>query len=582
MMSKKIMILSDGDISDDGLARMLESWGYSTHHYSLKSSLIPHNLTKPDLIIVDINTDNHGKAQEMLKHFDAPTIYLQELLNKADNDTNNPSLFLNKPVEDDKLKFAAEMAFYHVKTDKKLKENHETYRLLYENAPIAYQSLDEDGYILTVNNTWLEKLGYLRENVLGNWFGDFLAPECVDKFRTNFPIFKADGEVFEVEFNMIKANNSAITVSFDGKIGYDEKGNFKQTHCIFKDITNQKRTEKALMESEKYYKTIFENTGTATIIVEEDHTVSLVNTEFEKLYGMKRELIEGKKKFTDFISGEYLEMMLEYYNNRRIGTGNVPRNYEFDFIDSNGSVKNIFITVAVIPGTGKSLVSLQDITESKDVEKELQTNIHEKDILLREIHHRVKNNLQIISSLLNLQSRYIDDDDALDVFTESQNRVRSMAIIHEKLYKSKKMSKIDFSEYIIDLTDSLFYNYGVGPSKINLIKKMDKIFFDVDTSIPCGLIVNELITNCVKHAFPDDNNGEITIELADNDGSFLLKVVDDGVGFPENLDFRNTESLGLQLVTNLVNQLDGTIQLENNGGTSFLIEFKELNYRNRK
>jgi two-component sensor histidine kinase len=143
------------------------------------------------------------------------------------------------------------------------------------------------------------------------------------------------------------------------------------------------------------------------------------------------------------------------------------------------------------------------------------------------------------------------------------------------------MSKIDFGEYITDLTDSLFYNYRVDPSRINLNKKMDEIFFDVDTAIPCGLIINELITNCLKHAFPDNNHGEIGVEIFKKGEDYVLNISDDGPGFPDNIDFKNTESLGLQLVNNLVNQLDGTIKLDNTNGTLFHIIFKELKYKKR-
>ena len=202
-------------------------------------------------------------------------------------------------------------------------------------------------------------------------------------------------------------------------------------------------------------------------------------------------------------------------------------------------------------------------------------------MLMREIHHRVKNNLQIISSLLNLQSQYINDDYALDIFTESQNRVRSMAIIHEKLYKSESMSKIDFGDYISDLADSLFYNHNVNNSRIKLNKNFDKIYFNVDTAIPCGLIVNELITNCLKHAFPDNINGEVGIDMLKIDDKYVLNVKDNGVGFPEDIDYKNTESLGLQLVTSLVNQIDGTIDLDNDTGSNFKIIFNQLKYKKR-
>lgn len=570
------MIITDAEFPDENLVKLLHSWGYKTCYFSTNKSNDIGDM-HPDLTIMDLVNDPNQDALNISKQLDSPIIYLHDVMEGLDVDyLENHSLYISKPVNHEKLKFAVEMVISHAKIDTKLKKNHDTYKLLYENAPLAYQSLDEDGYILEVNNTWIDKLGYRKEMVVNKWFGDFLDPKYVEKFKNGFSNFKIKGEVTEVEYELIKADNSRIPVLLDGKVAYDSFGNFKQTHCIFKDITGQKNAENALVESEKYYKTIFENTGTATIIVEEDSTISLVNTQFETLYGLKSEFIVGKKKWTDFVTNKYLPQMKEYHSKRRINPQNVPRNYEFDFIDALGDIKNIFVTVAIIPGTTKSLVSLQDITYNKAIENDLKISIKEKDTLLREIHHRVKNNLQIISSLLSLQSSQIEDKEALEVFKEGQNRVRSMAMIHEKLYKSDEMARINFSEYIKDLSESLFYNYHVEHNKIKLNTNIENIYFDVDTSIPCGLIVNELLTNCLKHAFPNNKNGEIILDLEDNQGTYILNVTDNGVGFPDNIDYTNTQTLGLQLVTNLVNQLDGTMELINNGGTSVTIQFKEL------
>jgi len=572
-MARNILIITEDDVGDDGLVKMLDSWGYKTN-FILKTAMDKIPDIQQDLVIMDIDPED-PEAQYIMSRMNCPAIYLPLI---RDSDSLSILPYFDGTVIDEKLKFAAEMVVYHTQTSKNLRQNHETYKLLYENAPMAYQSLDIDGNLIKVNKTWLKKLGYTTEEVVGNWFGNFLSPPSLEKFRTNFPRFKEAGEVSNVEFEMVKADGAIIVVSFDGKIGYDSKGNFKQTHCIFKDITAQKTAETAMVESQRYYKTIFENTGTATIIIEKDSTLSLVNTQFEQLYGMQGNEIEGKLKWTDMVTSQYIPQMQKYHKRRRNNPDAVPRNYEFDFVDSAGNIKNIFVTVAIIPGTAKSLVSLQDITYSKDTERELKTTISEKDTLLREIHHRVKNNLQIISSLLNLQSRYIKDSEALDVFTESQNRVRSMAIVHEKLYQSNNISKIDFSEYLSDLVTSLFYSYNIQPNKISIETDIENIFFDVDTCIPCGLIVNELLTNCVKHAFPNNKSGHVYIGLHDEEGTYTLNVSDDGVGFPKSIDYKNTETLGLQLVTNLVNQLEGSLEILNNVGTSFKIEFKDVSY----
>ena len=587
MSNERIMIFTDDKVEDSTLINKLKSWGYKTYCFLMEPYEFSDLWFKPDLIIMDLTIDNeiHGLELAVLlqEKFDVPFIYLKYHSETSIEDTrmSKPYIFINKPINDKELKFTVEMAVYRDKMDKKLREDEENFRILYENAPLAYQSLNKDGYLIEVNESWLKKLGYKHEEVIGHWFGDFLAPEYVEHFKEKFPEFMATGKISCVNFEMLLSNGKRITVSFEGKVSYDEQGNFKQTHCIFHDITKQRKAELALKESEQYYKTIFENTGTATIIVEEDSTVSLINTEFEELYGYRREDVEGKMKWHEFVSQNFLPMMKEFHTMRRVNPESVPRNYEFDFIDSDGKIKNVFTTVAIIPGTEKSLVSLQDITDRNNAENQLKSSLKDKDMLLREIHHRVKNNLQIISSLLNLQSRYIEDEDALDVFTESQNRVRSMAIIHEKLYKSESMSKIDFGEYISDLTKSLFYNYRVDPSRIILKKKIEKIFFDVDTAIPCGLIINELLTNCLKHAFPDDRRGLIDIKLRNNGDSYVLNISDDGVGFPGDVNFRDTESLGMQLVNNLVKQIDGTIELNCKTGTNFKIEFRELEYNKR-
>ena len=225
----------------------------------------------------------------------------------------------------------------------------------------------------------------------------------------------------------------------------------------------------------------------------------------------------------------------------------------------------------------------REIDERKRVEERIKASLREKEILLKEIHHRVKNNLQIISSLLNLQSEYIKDKQALVVFKESQNRVRSMALIHERLYQSEDLSRIEFGEYLRNLANHLFRSYGVNSNTIELKIRVDDASLGIDAAIPCGLIMNELISNSLKYAFSERKEGEICIDFgSDNDGTFILTVSDNGVGFPEDLDFRSTGSLGLQLVRMLTEQFNGTIELDRSSGTKFKIKFTESEWKGRK
>jgi len=213
----------------------------------------------------------------------------------------------------------------------------------------------------------------------------------------------------------------------------------------------------------------------------------------------------------------------------------------------------------------------------------LKELLNEKELLMREIFHRVKNNMQVISSLLSLQCKYIKDEKYIEMVKESQGRIKVMALIHENLYRSKDLSNIDFNDYIKSLVNGLLLSYKMDTNKITLKINIETVFFTIETAIPCGLIVNELISNSLKYAFPEGRAGEINISLRSLDKDELEMIVsNDGVSFPKDLDFRNIESLGLQLVTNLVeNQLHGKIELDNSKGTEFQIRFKERKYKKR-
>jgi PAS domain S-box-containing protein len=230
-----------------------------------------------------------------------------------------------------------------------------------------------------------------------------------------------------------------------------------------------------------------------------------------------------------------------------------------------------------------------DITESKKAEARLKASLQEKEVLLKEIHHRVKNNLQVISSLLNLQSRTLGDPQTRQLFYDSQNRIQSIAFIHEKLYQSQDLARVDFSQYIKTLTNHLFRSYGANIQRVSLKINIHDIFLGVDVAIPCGLIVNELVSNALKHGFPGDRTGEIWIALFDEsalsnsspstvpldraDPQMILTVGDNGVGLPQGLSLGNTQSLGMQLVNTLVKQLKGSMELRAESGTVFRIVF---------
>ncbi|MBD1822890.1 CBS domain-containing protein [Cyanobacteria bacterium FACHB-DQ100] len=221
-----------------------------------------------------------------------------------------------------------------------------------------------------------------------------------------------------------------------------------------------------------------------------------------------------------------------------------------------------------------------ELQERRRTEEQLKLSLKEKEVLLKEIHHRVKNNLQVISSVLRLQSDYIKDDQVLALFKDSQNRIRSMALIHEKLHQSSNLLKINFEDYIRDLADNLLRSYAANAKAATLQTEAVGVWLNIDTAIPCGLIINELVSNALKHAFPTPApDNEIRVEIVPTaDHRLTLTVRDNGVGFPPDLDFRNTDSLGLELVCVFTGQLEGTIDLDRTveSGTTLTITFSEL------
>ncbi|MGZ7117311.1 MAG: histidine kinase dimerization/phosphoacceptor domain -containing protein [Methanobacterium sp.] len=261
-------------------------------------------------------------------------------------------------------------------------------------------------------------------------------------------------------------------------------------------------------------------------------------------------------------------------------------NKETFFKTKYGKIIPVFLSISTIQSEeGKTLGIVcvgSDIVEITRAKNEIKDSLEEKEVLLQEVHHRVKNNLQIISSLLNLQSKYIKDEHDLELFKDSQSRVKSMAFIHEQSYQSSNFSSIEFSDYIHNLVTYLIHYYVIDQNAIKLKMDVDNVSMDLNTSIPCGLIVNELVSNSLKHAFPGNREGEIYIDLhLRNDHQYSLIVADNGIGLPEGFDFENPNALGLQLVNGLVSQLDGTLKLDTNNGTKFEVIFNKLEYTQR-
>jgi two-component sensor histidine kinase len=215
----------------------------------------------------------------------------------------------------------------------------------------------------------------------------------------------------------------------------------------------------------------------------------------------------------------------------------------------------------------------QSFGHLKQMEERLRKSLREKETLLKEIHHRVKNNLAVIAGLLNMQSSYLQDEKAKEALQASITRVKTMANIHTQLYQSHDLNKVDFGSFIRDLIGNISQSYGRAVFPVEIHVDTDETRLDIDTSIPCGLILNELLANALKYAFPGGKEGKINVRMRSEEGHVALTVQDNGIGFPEEINFRETQSLGLELVNLLVGQMNGEIDLKVDGGTTWTITF---------
>jgi len=331
-----------------------------------------------------------------------------------------------------------------------------------------------------------------------------------------------------------------------------------------------------IRESEGKFRSVADSAVDGIITTDTDGLIVLFNPSLKNIFGYSIDEIKGKH-VTMLMPDRYRQDFVDNLEKFK-STGNhkfAGKTFETIGLKKDGIEFPFEISIATWGSKGDIYTTsiIRDVTERRKIEKQLQKSLKDKEILLKEIHHRVKNNLMIISSLLNLQSRYIKDEKSKDIFKESQNRARSMALIHERLYRSTDLKRIDFGDYIRTLTNDLYHTYVIDPSLIKLNTKVDDVMLDIDQSIPLGLILNELITNSLKHAFPQGSSGKIDIKFYLKDDKNILEVKDDGIGFPEGIDYKNTDSLGLRLVTSLTEQIDGEIEFTKSPGTSFKIIF---------
>ena len=352
------------------------------------------------------------------------------------------------------------------------------------------------------------------------------------------------------------------------------------------DISDRKHAEAqktkliaSLQESERKFRSLYEATSDAVMLLDENEFFDC-NPATLKIFGCSNKKEFYGKHPSEFSppfqpNGQDSASLATERMNAAMQTGSCRFDWVHKRLDGSEFSAEVLLNAMEINGQKFLQAVVRDITDRKRDEEQIKASLAEKEVLLKEIHHRVKNNLQVISSLLKLQSRYIQDDRVIEMLKESQNRVRSMALVHEQLYQSKDLSDIDFAEYIQNLSHNLFQAYEIHAEGIKLETNIAPCSLNIDTAVPCGLIINELVTNSLKYAF-GEIQGKIKIDFnLDNNRVCVLTVSDSGIGFPQDLDYRNSRTLGLRLVGSLVKQIRGTIKLLETTGTSFQIIFSK-------
>jgi PAS domain S-box-containing protein len=465
-----------------------------------------------------------------------------------------------------------------------------------ESLPDAVVVVDQSGRIRLVNQQTEALFGYRRAELTGRPV-ELLVPP---RFRTRhvaqrngyFDNPRVRPMAAGVQLFGLRKNGTEFPVEISLSPIETEHGTLAAS--TIRDITQKKAAEAQLHSAEARYRTLVEEIPAVTFMAALDGGVQelYVSPQIEKLLGFtQKEWLENPILwYTQLHADDRDRWHREFARTCATGAHFLS---EYRFVARNGSVVWVHGEAQMVRDAHGRPLFLQgvafDITDRKNAEEMLRqandelerqvaertaalaASLKEKEVLLKEVHHRVKNNLQLISTMHRSQARALADPNVTPAFNAMQDRLKSIADIHEHLYQAEDLAHIDFGQYVRSLSSSLIRSFRPD---VSLKIDVQNVFFDIDTAIPCGLIVNELLSNCLKYAFPGEA-GEIAISVRRDGENCVLTVRDNGIGFPEDLDIHDTESLGLEIVTSQVDKLDGTIDLVRSPGTTFTITFPE-------
>jgi PAS domain S-box-containing protein len=464
--------------------------------------------------------------------------------------------------------------------ERELELSEKKYKALFNQAYIGIGQVAINGRFLHANEQLCKMFGYTRKELMKKRFEDITHKDDIKKsLKLMDQLIDGGKENITFEKRYVHKNGSIIYASLTSSLVRDQKGKPDYFVSVFHDITETKKINAQIEEQAAKLTAIIESSSHLIWTVDKNHRFTSFNKNFadavKATYGITPFIgmseVEGKMISTEEANRLWMKRTKEAFKGR-------PQHFEIRIADKKGKIhwREIYLNPIY---SGKKIKEISgighDITEKKEAEERIRQSLKEKEVLLKEVHHRVKNNLQVISSILNLQSSYVKDQKTLQILKESQNRIKSMSFIHESLYQTTDFTSINFSDYVRNLSQNLIQSYSGFENKIELRLDIDDVFLNLDMAIPCGLIINELVSNSLKYAFPQKAKGQIFISVKKQKEKISLIISDNGVGLSKKIDYRNTQSLGLQLVVTLVEQVEGTIKMETGKGTRFAISLTD-------
>lgn len=461
-----------------------------------------------------------------------------------------------------------------VDVEEALRHSEEHFRALIENSSDVTIIIGSDASICYVSPALERIFKRTPDQVVGHSTFDFIHPDDVSQLFASIVEQRLDdAHIMTARFHDAEGHWHILEFTARNLL---EHPAVQGIVINARDVTEREYIAQTLRQSEERYRLHFAHVNDVIYSFDSQFTVLSVTPSVERHLGIKPEELIGKSMLAlDVLPAEYLEKAAT--EAARVLSGERIEGSVYEFITKDGARVSAEVSGNPLYHDGKIIGVInvaRNITERMKANEQLKASLAEKEILLKEIHHRVKNNMQIITSLLHLQSSASDDPDVRAQFTDSENRIRSMAFVHERLYRSLDLACIDFGDYLKDLIGHLVQAYQAHSKGVVIVIDAENVRFDIDTAIPCGLIVNELVSNALKHAFPDREGGVIRVEAKrDRPDSYCLSVCDNGVGMPSDIDLVHSRTLGLQLVTSLSRQLHGTVSLDGERGTRVALRF---------